>query len=73
MQLSFASLKIWRERLPERWQRLLDEAWRIRHQREQPSLYRFSWQRMWETLAFIRYSRERGGQALNGALVEDEQ
>ena len=66
-----ASLEIWRTRLPERWWKLLDEAWRIRHQSTQPSLYRLPWLRMRETLAFIRYVRERGGKILKAALVEE--
>jgi hypothetical protein len=49
-----AALQRWRERLPERWQPLLDEAWRIRHHPRQPSRYRHRWRRMQETLAFIR-------------------
>lgn len=59
-----ASLKVWRERLPTRWQRLLDEAWRIRHQLPQRSLYRTRLQRMRETVAFIEYVRERGDKGL---------
>lgn len=66
-----ASLKLWRTRLPERWRKLLDEAWRIRHQNTQPSLYRLPWQRMREMLAFIRYVRERGGKALDAVLGEE--
>lgn len=31
----------WRKRLPERWQPLLEGAWRIRHHLLQPSLYRY--------------------------------
>lgn len=62
-----AALKWWRERLPERWQPLLDEAWRIRHHLSHPSLYRHRWQRMQETLAFIQYGQERGRQALNAS------
>jgi predicted nucleotidyltransferase len=60
-----ASLKIWRKRLSPRWQRLLDEASRVRHQLDRPSYYRFRLWRMWEVVAFIRYVRERGGKALN--------
>jgi hypothetical protein len=62
-----ASLKIWRQRLPPRWQRLLDEAWRLRHHPEQPSLYRFPWARMRDMLAFIRYVRKRGGKVLDAS------
>ena len=54
-----AALKRWRERLPTRWQRLVDEAWRIRQHQEIPSLYRSRITRMWETLAFIKYVRTR--------------
>ena len=64
-----ASLTSWRERLPTRWQRLVDEAWRIRHQLPQPSLYRNRIQRMRETAAFIAYVRERGNKGLAVALV----
>src|SRR5579864_407840 len=56
-----ASLTRWRERLPERWRPLLDEAWRVRHHLDQPPLYRSRIRRMRETLAFIKYVRERGG------------
>jgi hypothetical protein len=59
------SLVRWRDRLPERWQRLLDEAWRLRHHLDQPSLYRYRFQRMTETLAFIQYGRERGRKVLD--------
>lgn len=59
-----ASLTRWRDRLPERWQPLLDEARRIRHRLDRSSLYRHRFQRMSETLAFIQYGRERGGKAL---------
>lgn len=62
-----AALRIWRQRLPPRWQRLLDEAWRLRHHPEQPSLYRFPWARMQDTLALMRYGRERGGKALDAS------
>jgi len=58
-----AALTRWRESLPERWQPLIDEAWRIRHHLRQPSLYRNRMQRMRETLAFIEQVRERGGKA----------
>lgn len=51
----------WRDRLPGRWVRLLDEAWRIRYQLRQPSLYRSRVKRTRETLAFIRYVRARRG------------
>lgn len=54
----------WRERFPQRWQLLLDEAWRIRHHPDQPSLYRNRIQRKRETLAFLAYARERGNKAL---------
>ncbi len=62
-----ASLTRWRDRLPERWQLLLDEAWRIRHHLSQPSLYHHRFQRMSETLAFIRYGRIRGCKALDAS------
>jgi Domain of unknown function (DUF4111) len=61
------SLIRWRGRLPERWQPLLEEAWRIRHHLRQPSLYRHRFQRMSETLAFIQYGRMRGGKALDAS------
>lgn len=61
------SLVRWRDRLPERWQRLLDEAWRLRHHLNQPSLYRHRFQRMSETVAFIQYGRERGREGLDPA------
>lgn len=60
-----ASLDRWRDRLPERWRPLLDEARRIRHHLGPSSLYRHRLQRWWETLAFIRYGRERGNKALD--------
>jgi hypothetical protein len=59
------SLDRWRDRLPERWRPLLDEARRIRHHPGSSSLYRHRLQRWWETLAFIRYGRERGNRALD--------
>jgi predicted nucleotidyltransferase len=59
-----AALKRWRSRLPERWQPLLDEAWRLRHHPRQPALYRQRWRRMQETLAFISYGQGRGCRAL---------
>lgn len=64
-----ASLKVWRERLPERWQLLLDESWRIRHHPAQPSLYRNLLRRRKETVAFIKYVRERGGKGLDAAAI----
>jgi hypothetical protein len=63
------SLTRWRERLPERWQLLLDEAWRIRHHLSKPSLYHHRFQRMSETLAFIRYGRIRGCKALDASSL----
>ncbi len=57
----------WRDRFPQRWQFLLDEAWRIRHHLSRSSLYRDRIQRMKETLAFIEYVRERGGKALEAS------
>ncbi|HEY7413945.1 MAG TPA: aminoglycoside adenylyltransferase domain-containing protein [Ktedonobacteraceae bacterium] len=59
------SLDRWRNRLPERWRLLLDEARRIRHHLGPPSLYRHRLQRWWEMLAFIQYGRERGNSALD--------
>ena len=53
------SLIRWRERLPARWQKLIDEAWRIRQHIKMPSLYRSHVTRMRETLAFIAYVRTR--------------
>ena len=53
------SLTRWRARLPARWQKLIDEAWRIRQHLETPSLYRWRIIRMRETLAFIKYVRSR--------------
>lgn len=66
-----ASLKRWRERLPDRWQLLLDEAWRLRHHLAGRSLYRHRFQRMSETLAFIRYGRERGRKALAASFISE--
>ena len=66
-----AALTRWRARLPDRWQPLLDEAWRIRHHLSQPSRYRHRWQRMQETLAFIEYGRARGRQALDTAAPSE--
>jgi len=62
-----ASLTRWRDRLPERWQVLLDEAWRLRHHLSQPSLYRHRFQRLSETLAFIQFGRIRGCKALDAS------
>lgn len=64
-----ASLTRWRDRLPERWQPLIDDAWRIRHHLAQPALYPHRLRRMRETLAFIQYGRERGGKALRVAGI----
>lgn len=50
-----AALKRWRERFPERWQKLIDEAWRIRQHLRTPSLYRSRLERRRETLAFLEY------------------
>ncbi len=63
-----AALQRWRSRVPERWQPLLDEAWRIRYHLGEPSRYRTRWRRMRETLAFIRYGQERGCRALEGSF-----
>lgn len=60
-----ASLMRWKDRLPERWKRLLDDAWPLRHHLKQPSLYPHRFQRMRETLAFIQYGRERGSKTLD--------
>lgn len=57
------ALKRWRGRLPIRWHPLIDEAWRIRHHLQTPSLYSSLYKRMKETLAFIEYVRERGHEA----------
>lgn len=59
------ALQRWRDRVPERWQPLIDEAWRIRHHPDKASLYRNRIQRMRETLAFMAYVRARGGKALS--------
>lgn len=65
-----ASLLIWRDRLSERWRRLLDEAQRIRHEpHKKRSLYHNRIQRMREMLAFIAYVRERGGKALSASAL----
>ena len=50
-----AALARWRERLPARWHALIDEAWRIRHHSQTPSLYRSRVERRRETLAFFEY------------------
>lgn len=50
-----AALKRWRDRFPARWQRLIDEAWRIRHHLRTPSLYSSRIERRRETLAFLEY------------------
>jgi Domain of unknown function (DUF4111) len=62
-----AALTRWRDRLPERWQVLLEEAWRLRHHLSQRSLYRHRFHRMSETLAFIQYGRRRGCKALDAS------
>ena len=59
-----AALTRWRSRLPERWRLLIDEAWRVRHQPAAPVLYRSPLERADETLAFLAYARQRGGDAL---------
>jgi predicted nucleotidyltransferase len=61
------ALKRWRDRLPARWCPLIDEAWRIRHHVNQPSLYRSRLKRTREILAFIKYVRERGGKVLEAS------
>jgi hypothetical protein len=66
-----ASLLRWRGRLPGRWWPLLDEAWRIRHHLKQRPMYRFRFQRMRETLAFIRYMRARGKEMLERQGSDD--
>lgn len=58
------ALKRWRDHLPTRWKPLIDEAWRIRHHLQGPSLYRSRLKRMREVLAFIEYVREREGKVL---------
>jgi len=52
-----AALTRWRDRLPARWQTLIDEAWRIRHASKTPSLYGSRIKRQRETLAFITHVR----------------
>jgi predicted nucleotidyltransferase len=59
-----SALKRWRERLPARWQKLIDEAWCIRQHLETPSLYCSRIARMSETLGFIKYVRARHGDFL---------
>lgn len=54
------ALKRWRNRLPPRFQLLIDETQRFRHHPDTPSLYRFRLKRMFDTLAFINYVREQG-------------
>ena len=66
------ALKRWRGRLTERWQLLLDEAWRLRHHFSRPSLYCHRFQRLSETLAFIQYGRERGCKALDASSCVEE-
>ena len=61
------ALKRWRKRFPARWGPLIDEAWRIRHHLDSPSLYRSRFKRMREVLAFIEYVRERGGIVLEAS------
>lgn len=64
------ALKRWRAGLPARWYPLIDEAWRIRHHLDAPSLYRSRLKRMREVLAFIEYVRERGGKVLEDVRKE---
>lgn len=59
-----AALERWRDRLPTRWCPLIDEAWRIRHQLDTPSLYHSRLKRMREVLAFLTYVRQRGRKVL---------
>lgn len=66
-----AALTRWRSRLPERWRLLIDETWRVRHQPAEgaPPLYRWPLERAHETLAFLAYARQRGGEALAASGV----
>ena len=66
------ALERWRGRLPARWRSLIDEAWRIRHHLNTPSLYSSRIKRMREVLAFIEYVRERGGKGLETSLSTGE-
>ncbi len=63
------ALKRWRDCLPARWHPLIDEAWRIRHHLDSPSLYRSRLKRVRETLAFIKYVRKRGHKALEASSM----
>lgn len=62
------ALKRWQERLPAHWVPLIEEAWRIRHHIEGPSLYRSRLRRALELLAFIKYVRRRAGKVLEDLL-----
>lgn len=59
------ALQRWRDRLPVRWQRLIDEALRLRLHTSSPAFYRTRFKRMQETLAFIEYARARGHKTLD--------
>jgi predicted nucleotidyltransferase len=53
------ALDRWEKRLPARFQPLIIEAKRIQQQSSNPSIYRNRIKRMMDTLAFIKYVRER--------------
>ncbi|MCC6314450.1 MAG: DUF4111 domain-containing protein [Thermomicrobiales bacterium] len=55
-----AALARWRERLPDRWRPLIDEAARIRSDRAASMRYRGRRARMRDARAFVAYARERG-------------
>jgi predicted nucleotidyltransferase len=54
-----AALARWRDRLPARFQPLIDETCRLRGQLQISSPYRFRFKRVLDTWAFINYVRER--------------
>lgn len=58
------ALTHWRDRLPDRWRLLIDEAWRIRHHLQPLSFYPSRLKRMRDALLFIGYVRKRGNAML---------
>ena len=58
------ALTRWRDRVPSRFRALLDEAWRLRTHRPTPALYCSTEERMSDTVAFLAYVRQRGGETL---------
>jgi hypothetical protein len=60
------ALAEWRDRLPERFHRVLDEALRISRRSGEPSLYASPVELRADALAFMQYAIERGNRSLKG-------